>query len=59
MTIEDAIRCADLMSLDMLCMENLSGKDMQELGRICAHSLRLTKKLNERFGLEEHHERSE
>lgn len=56
MTIDEAIKYADLMSIDMLRMENLGGKDMQALGRMCAYSLRLTKKLNERFGLEEHHD---
>lgn len=46
MTIDEAIKYADLMSLDMLRMENLSGKDMQELGKMCGDALRKSEKLD-------------
>lgn len=45
MTIDEAIKYADLMALDMLRMEDVRGKDMQALGRLCADALRLSKKM--------------
>lgn len=44
MTIDEAIKYADLMALDMLRMEDVRGKDMQALGRLCADALRLMKR---------------
>lgn len=51
MTIDEAIKYADLMALDMLRMEDVRGKDMQALGRLCADALRLAKKMSENAGI--------
>ena len=48
MTIDEAIKYADLMALDMLRMEDVRGKDMQALGRLCADALRLAKKMSDK-----------
>ena len=47
MTIDEAIKYADLMALDMLRMENMSETDTQAFGRMCANALRQVKKMNE------------
>lgn len=47
MTIDEAIKYANLLALDMLRMENMCGKDTQAFGRMCADALRLAKQKEE------------
>ena len=56
MTIDEAIKYADLMSRDELehFDENVEErKQVREFGSMCADALRLAKKMNKAYGLEE------